>query len=55
MIYAALGRATDALADLGFDPTVVAIATYDLGVELTNRDGGPLDLVRIDPRREKGG
>ena len=50
MVYTFLGRATDTLADLGFDPSVIANVAWDLGHDLTKRDGAPVRVSRIDPR-----
>jgi hypothetical protein len=53
LIYELLGYVTDRLPELGFDPSMVAQATYDLGHELLKRDGAPCRVIRIDPRRVK--
>ena len=49
--YTLLGRVADALADFGCDPSVVAHAASDLAHDLVKRDGGPVKVVRLDPRR----
>ena len=45
-IYQLLGRITDALADQGYSPAMIAQAVYDLGHELIKRDGTPIEVVR---------
>ncbi|HVQ81185.1 MAG TPA: hypothetical protein VMS82_14785 [Pseudolabrys sp.] len=51
--YALFGRMADQLADSGFDPSVVAHAALDLAGDLVKRDGGPVEVVSIDPRRRR--
>jgi hypothetical protein len=48
--YILLGRITDMLADMGFDPGVIAHVAYDLGQDLYQREGGPVQIIRVDPR-----
>ena len=50
MVYDVFGRVADGLAELGFDPAVIATVAFDLGAHLYQREGSPTDLVRIDPR-----
>jgi hypothetical protein len=51
-IYDLPGRVTDALADFGFDPTVVANVVWDLAGDLQQRDGAPMKVVRLPSRRK---
>ena len=51
--YDLLGHVTDRLADFGFDPSVVACAAGDLAHELIKLAGGPVQVVRTDPRKKR--
>jgi hypothetical protein len=55
LVYDLMGHIADRLADMGIRPSIIAQATYDLGRELEKRDGSPVEVVRIDPRRIRGG
>jgi hypothetical protein len=48
--YTLLARITDMLPDLGFDPGVVANVAWDLGHDLAKREGGPAQIIQVDPR-----
>jgi hypothetical protein len=53
MAYSLFGEVADNLVEFGFDPTIVAKVVEDLGSELFKLDGGPIKVVRIDPRKRK--